>query len=67
MVRERSELRYRVGIDVGSTSVKAVVLDTETERLVWRDYRRHETRQPEMLLEFLRRMEAGGRPRRRGN
>jgi predicted CoA-substrate-specific enzyme activase len=50
--------RFRVGIDVGSTAVKAVVVDSETDALLWKDYRRHDTRQVETLLEFLRRMEA---------
>jgi hypothetical protein len=45
------------GLDVGSTTVKAVVVDVRTEQIVWRDYQRHETRQPEKLLEFLRSME----------
>ncbi len=49
--------RYAVGLDVGSTTVKAVVIDTANDRIVWRDYQRHETRQPEKLLEFLQRME----------
>ncbi len=54
---EHSMSRYRVGIDIGSTTIKGVVLDAETDRVLWRDYRRHETRQAEMLLDFLRRME----------
>jgi predicted CoA-substrate-specific enzyme activase len=47
-----------VGLDVGSTTVKAVVVDAETDVTLWQDYQRHETRQPEKVLEFLRRMEA---------
>ena len=53
-----SGIRYRVGLDVGSTTVKAVVVEVETERILWHDYQRHETRQPEKLLEFLQRMES---------
>jgi len=49
---------YLVGLDVGSTTVKAVVVDLRTGQIVWRDYQRHETRQPEKLLEFLERMES---------
>ncbi len=49
--------QFRVGIDVGSTTVKAVVLDAETDILRWKDYQRHDTRQAEMLLDFLKRME----------
>jgi ribulose kinase len=45
---------YLAGLDVGSTTVKAVVVDVRTDQIVWRDYQRHETRQPEKLLEFLR-------------
>ncbi len=49
--------KYIVGLDVGSTTVKAMVADLETGRTVWQDYQRHETRQPEKVLDFLRRME----------
>ena len=47
-----------VGLDVGSTTVKAVVVDAATDSTIWQDYQRHETRQPEKVLEFLQRMEA---------
>jgi len=52
------EIRYMVGLDVGSTTVKAVVVDVKDDSVVWQDYQRHETKQPEKSLEFLRRMEA---------
>jgi predicted CoA-substrate-specific enzyme activase len=45
-----------VGMDVGSTTVKAVAV--EDGRLLWQDYRRHNTRQAETVLAFLDRMEA---------
>ena len=45
-----------IGVDVGSTTVKAVALDARRS-VVWQDYQRHEARQPERVLEFLRRME----------
>ncbi len=48
---------YTVGMDVGSTTVKAVVVDAETDQMIWQDYQRHETKQPEKLLEFLKRMQ----------
>ena len=48
---------YSVGMDVGSTTVKAVVVETETDQIIWQDYQRHETKQPEKLLEFLKRMQ----------
>lgn len=41
-----------LGIDVGSTTVKAVLLDTDNS-IVWKKYERHNARQPEMVLEFL--------------
>src|ERR1700744_2742482 len=47
-----------VGLDVGSTTVKAIVVDAATDTTLWQDYQRHETRQPEKVLEFLQRMEA---------
>jgi activator of 2-hydroxyglutaryl-CoA dehydratase/predicted nucleotide-binding protein (sugar kinase/HSP70/actin superfamily) len=47
-----------IGIDVGSTTVKAVAVDRATDDLVWSDYQRHETKQPEKTLEFLGRLEA---------
>src|SRR5581483_3048288 len=51
------ENRYLVGLDVGSTTVKAVVVRQDTDEIIWSDYQRHETKQPEKTLEFLRRME----------
>jgi len=47
-----------IGIDVGSTTVKAVAVDAATDTIVWSDYQRHETKQPEKTLEFLGRLEA---------
>jgi predicted CoA-substrate-specific enzyme activase len=41
-------------MDVGSTTVKAVVV--EDDRVLWRDYQRHGTKQAEKVLEFLNRM-----------
>ena len=52
------EKRFMVGLDVGSTTVKAIVLDAATDEILWQDYQRHETKQPEKTLEFLRRMES---------
>ncbi len=42
-----------LGIDVGSTTVKLVVVDRERNEIVWKRYQRHETRQAETLLELL--------------
>src|ERR1051326_208312 len=55
-----------VGVDVASTTVKAVV--TEDGRVIWQDYQRHNTRQAEKVVEFLGRIEteagvAAGRDR----
>src|SRR5579863_3208018 len=52
------ETRYMVGLDVGSTTVKAIVAESTSDKIVWQDYQRHETKQPEKVLEFFRRMEA---------
>ena len=50
--------QFLVGLDVGSTTVKATIVDAATDQILWQDYQRHETKQPEKTLEFLRRMEA---------
>src|SRR5271157_780796 len=52
-------IAYMVGLDVGSTTVKAIVVNVRSSEIVWRNYQRHETRQPEKLLDFLRDMESG--------
>ena len=44
-----------VGLDVGSTTVKASV--SEGGAIRWQDYKRHNTKQAEMVLEFLGRIE----------
>ncbi|MBI2817549.1 MAG: CoA activase [Acidobacteria bacterium] len=51
------DAHYMVGLDVGSTTVKAIIVDQNSDTIVWSDYQRHETKQPEKTLEFLRRME----------
>jgi len=45
-----------VGLDVGSTTVKASVMESGTVR--WQHYARHHTKQAEMVLDFLARIEA---------
>ena len=42
-----------VGVDVGSTTVKAVVLDPDTREILWSHYERHNTKQPEKVHEML--------------
>src|SRR5262245_33751632 len=46
-----------LGLDVGSTTVKAVVVDPVTDRILWKDYQRHDTKQPEKCIEMLRAVE----------
>jgi len=53
-----TKLAYYVGVDVGSTTVKSVIVDAATDQMIWSDYQRHETKQPEKVLEFLNRMQA---------
>ena len=45
-----------IGLDVGSMTVKAVVMDPTTNDILWKDYERHETRQPEKVFAFLNRI-----------
>ena len=52
-----SEPRFLLGLDAGSTTVKAVAVDLRTDAIVWRDYQRHESRPAEKLLEMLTRIE----------
>jgi cell division ATPase FtsA len=40
-----SQLKYIVGVDLGSTTVKAVVVEAATDTIVWKDYQRHESKQ----------------------
>src|SRR5712675_1745195 len=48
---------FFIGMDVGSTTVKAVVIDAVTDQILWSDYQRHDTKQPEKVLEFCKRFE----------
>jgi predicted CoA-substrate-specific enzyme activase len=47
-----------IGIDVGSTTVKAVLVDTCTDAILWSDYQRHEGRQLAKVLELLQSAES---------
>lgn len=42
-----------IGIDVGSTTVKATVVNPKNKEILWSDYQRHHTKQAEKVLEFL--------------
>jgi activator of 2-hydroxyglutaryl-CoA dehydratase len=53
-----SDTKFLVGVDVGSTTVKAVVVEASTDKMIWSDYQRHETKQPEKTLELLKQLEA---------
>lgn len=54
---KRADRSLIIGLDVGSTTVKAVVVDEASDEILWRDYQRHETKQPETVLAFLERIE----------
>ncbi|HET9530149.1 MAG TPA: BadF/BadG/BcrA/BcrD ATPase family protein, partial [Blastocatellia bacterium] len=54
---EQNYEKLYIGLDIGSTTVKAVVVDPEKDEILWQDYQRHETKQPEKCLEFLKRIE----------
>src|SRR5271157_1814790 len=49
------ERGFLVGIDVGSTTVKAVVCKEPGGKVLFHDYRRHEGRQADAVLNVLRR------------
>jgi predicted CoA-substrate-specific enzyme activase len=46
-----------IGLDVGSTTVKYVVVDPVSDAILAKDYQRHDTRQPEKCLEMLQAIE----------
>lgn len=46
----------QLGIDVGSTTVKAVVVDSKNS-ILWKDYKRHKAKQFENVRDFLLRIE----------
>ncbi len=48
-----SERELVIGMDVGSTTVKAVVIDPDSKEILWSNYQRHHTKQPEKCLELL--------------
>src|SRR5262249_17464836 len=50
---ERFPKGLLIGLDIGSTTIKAVVVDPGTDEILWKDYQRHDTKQPEKCLEFL--------------
>jgi activator of 2-hydroxyglutaryl-CoA dehydratase/predicted nucleotide-binding protein (sugar kinase/HSP70/actin superfamily) len=48
----------RIGLDVGSTTIKAVVFGSDVDQILWKSYQRHETRQPGKALEYLQQIHA---------
>lgn len=52
-----SSQKYRIGFDLGSTTVKAVVIESNSDEIVWKDYRRHDSKQAEKALEMLKDIE----------
>src|ERR1700722_808959 len=45
--------RLAIGMDVGSTTVKAVVVNPANKEILWSDYQRHHTKQPEYVMSLL--------------
>ncbi|MFH1809310.1 MAG: BadF/BadG/BcrA/BcrD ATPase family protein [Pseudomonadota bacterium] len=56
--------RLCVGLDIGSTTVKTVVVERASRQILWRDYRRHEARQLDVAADMIERLcaEIGARP-----
>ncbi len=48
---------YWIGLDVGSTTVKSVVLDPITKKVLFSKYLRHNAKQAETVLELLKMIE----------
>ncbi|MGA2567338.1 MAG: BadF/BadG/BcrA/BcrD ATPase family protein [Pseudolabrys sp.] len=48
-----TQIELIVGIDVGSTTVKSVVVDPSSRALLWSTYRRHKTKQAQMVAQQL--------------
>lgn len=51
-----SDKKFFIGLDVGSTTVKAVVVN-EARQIVWSDYQRHKTKQVEKSFELFQAIE----------
>lgn len=62
-----SQHKYIAGVDLGSTTVKAVIVDAQTDEIVWKDYQRHESKQAERALKMFREIEAALPDFRAGN
>lgn len=53
-----NNINYLLGVDVGSTTVKCIVIEPGTYNILWHKYERHETRQAEKVYEMLEEVEA---------
>ena len=42
-----------IGMDVGSTTVKATVVDPQSKKIIWSKYKRHHTKQAQLVFHFL--------------
>src|SRR5258708_664894 len=45
--------RLAIGMDVGSTTVKAVVVNPANKEILWSEYQRHHTKQPEYVMSMV--------------
>ncbi|MCL2792562.1 MAG: acyl-CoA dehydratase activase [Spirochaetaceae bacterium] len=52
-MKEKTEKVYHVGIDIGSTTVKIVLIDPTTKEIIYSDYRRHNADIPGTLISML--------------
>jgi hypothetical protein len=52
-----------VGVDVRSTTVKAIVPDPDKLEILWSDDPRHNTKQPEKVHELLTAIDLGSAPK----
>ncbi len=49
----KKDYKIQVGIDIGSTTTKVVAIDTETNGVIYSDYKRHNAEQLQSLKEVL--------------
>jgi predicted CoA-substrate-specific enzyme activase len=52
-----SDRQFRLGFDLGSTTVKACVVVDDTDEIIWQDYRRHDSKQAERAMHMLQDIE----------
>ncbi|MGI6011790.1 MAG: acyl-CoA dehydratase activase [Ruminococcus sp.] len=55
--KEMSGRKLAAGIDIGSTTTKAVILDLESKEILYSDYRRHHADQIKSVLRILEELE----------